>query len=132
MKWIVEGANPQTGRELVREVEAETPQEAEAYARGRGLLVAGVRAVVEPLAYQAEHSGLPLKPQPAIPTKPGPSFICANPNCSYRGPSVRTKRGSDGIAFLLIMLGLVPGIIYIAFCCGHQDNCPECGLQVKL
>jgi hypothetical protein len=49
MRWIVEGANPQTGRELIREVEAPTAREAEGYANARGMLVSRVRQSI-PLA----------------------------------------------------------------------------------
>jgi hypothetical protein len=129
VKWIVEGANPQTGRELAREVEAMSPREAEQIASGRGMLVAKVKAApLAALPYESPQEGLPLLDKPIS----GPVFICPNPNCGYRGPSSRQKLGNDNLAVLLFLLGIIPGILYVAFFCGHRDSCPNCGNEVKL
>jgi hypothetical protein len=130
MKWIIEGANPKSGTELVREVEAPTAAEAERIAVERGLLVSKVKpGPVEVLPYAAEQGQLPLKP---VEITAGPVFICPNPNCGFRGPSARQERGSPGVGFLLLLLAIVPGILYFALCCGYKHNCPNCGIEVKI
>jgi hypothetical protein len=47
MKWIVEGANPETGRELRREVDAPSAEVALEIANSRGMVVSDVKPATE-------------------------------------------------------------------------------------
>lgn len=132
MKFIVTGANPKTGTELTREVEAVSAKDAEKIAREKGLWVAKVSPAVQeaqPITY-ATPVGLPLKHPPVM--VHGPNFICPNANCGYQGPSSKTEKGSQFVGFLLLLLAIVPGIVYLVLCCGSQYHCPRCGCEVKL
>lgn len=115
----------------------EFKKEAERLATDRGMWVSNVTALGESPApppvveYQPlPTGGLPIKPLPANLT--GPTFICPNHNCGYQGPANKSKRGSTGLGFLLLLLALIPGILYLAICCGDRFTCPKCGCEVKL
>jgi uncharacterized membrane protein YqaE (UPF0057 family) len=61
----------------------------------------------------------------------GDSIICPNANCGFRGGSLVKSRGDMAIAFLLMIIGLVPGLIYMLACNGKDLVCPKCGVFVR-
>jgi hypothetical protein len=71
MKWIVEGANPETGTELQREIEAESFADAEQAARNRGLLISGIR----PASTTCDNCGKPYG-RLETPIGLGNNFVC--------------------------------------------------------
>lgn len=38
--------------------------------------------------------------------------ICPNPNCGYKGPAKKTRRGSVVVMLILLCFWILPGIIY--------------------
>jgi len=58
------------------------------------------------------------------------SIICQNPNCDYTGPSKKIARGSLLVMFFLLLLGILPGILYMIFRSGYRYSCPRCGMQL--
>jgi hypothetical protein len=53
-------------------------------------------------------------------------YICPNPNCGYRGPSVRKARGSLIVALLLWLLFFPAGLVYSLVYMGYIQTCPHC------
>ncbi len=53
-------------------------------------------------------------------------FFCPNPNCDYAGEVRREPRGSQTLGCLLLVLGILPGIIYMIFASGYKYYCPKC------
>jgi len=60
----------------------------------------------------------------------GPSIICPNANCGYRGRSLRKAKGSLLTLILLFAIGVLPGILYLVFWQGYIFVCPRCGMKV--
>lgn len=56
------------------------------------------------------------------------AFICANPNCDYRGTPKRIAKGSALVFILLLCLWIIPGIVYGIVMSGYRYVCPKCGL----
>jgi hypothetical protein len=131
MKWLVEGAHTETGDPMMRILDAPSERIAKALARHEGVVVAHVSPVEEEAQHVLEYEK-PAEPVKIPAATRGPSFICPNLNCGYKGPSVAHSQGSTGVAVLLLLLGLLPGIIYIAVFCRTLYACPKCGNQVKL
>lgn len=81
-----------------------------------------------------------LKSAPSVPlrmarqnqlTLKGCQVICPNPNCGYRGPTMRVEKGSVVLGVLLMLfVFVIPGLLYLIFMCGSKDICPQCGIQV--
>lgn len=56
----------------------------------------------------------------------GTAYICPNPNCGYRGPSVRKARGNLIVAILLWVLVFPIGLVYSLVYMGYSQTCPRC------
>ena len=56
-------------------------------------------------------------------------IVCPNPNCGYRGPAARVRKGSAGLAVLLFLVFFPAAIVYILF---TRDwfLCPECRMRL--
>jgi len=57
-------------------------------------------------------------------------IICPNPNCGYEGPATRTPKGSLVAFAVLVLLGLLPGLLYLFLTSGCRYTCPKCGIQI--
>lgn len=57
-------------------------------------------------------------------------IICPNVNCNYKGaPKIRSK--FNWLIFIvLLFLGVIPGIIYMAIATGHTLSCPQCNMAI--
>ncbi|MGE5608331.1 MAG: hypothetical protein ACM359_03675 [Bacillota bacterium] len=70
--------------------------------------------------------------RPALPAKAEPGqIICPNPNCGYRGPAFRSRKGSVLIMVGLLLLAFIPGLIYAILRDGYTVSCPRCGLKIR-
>jgi len=49
------------------------------------------------------------------------------PVCGYRGPAARVPKGSMLIAVSLLLIGVLPGLIYLMFFSGDVWTCWQCG-----
>lgn len=59
-------------------------------------------------------------------------IICPNPNCGYQGEATIHNKCSTGTLVILLLLGLVPGLIYIIACGGFNNVvCPKCGIKIR-
>lgn len=60
------------------------------------------------------------------------AIICPNPNCGYRGPGKKTGASDGCLVLILLILGILPGILYLLFC-GNRNGmvCPKCGMKVR-
>ena len=69
----------------------------------------------------------------AIPNDYTESFIiCPNPNCGFRG-EVKPQDAAHGCIWVpLLLLGIIPGLLYIIACGGmHKIICPKCGMRIR-
>lgn len=64
--------------------------------------------------------------------KPTRNFICANHNCGFSGPVQAKSRGSVVIACFLLLLGAVPGLLYIVLMSGYEWICPKCSQRLAV
>jgi hypothetical protein len=55
-------------------------------------------------------------------------FICPNPKCDYIGTPDFENYGSIIAMFALLLLGVLPGVLYLAMCMGKKYFCPHCKL----
>lgn len=157
MRWTIQGIDTTTGQPRTMTIEAADRAEAEARAATNGLNVSRVESANVAAAAPALSYGRPPAAPGALarltgavdhlldyaaqrdaekavktPAPNGPTFRCPNPNCTYEGAAVVIERGSVGLGVLLLLLGLVPGIVYLALCVGRDYKCPRCGLKVSL
>lgn len=51
------------------------------------------------------------------------------PVCGHRGPPVKKAKGSIVVAFVLLMFGILPGLIYLMFFSGYVWVCGRCGAK---
>lgn len=58
-------------------------------------------------------------------------IICPNPNCGYRGEGKVDGSKSGCLFLLLLMLGVLPGILYLLFAGKQGLICPKCGMRVR-
>lgn len=58
-------------------------------------------------------------------------FICPNPHCGFRGYPERIARGSRLVLWLLLLLGGLPGLLYMVFASGYRYVCPMCSLELR-
>jgi len=58
-------------------------------------------------------------------------IICPNENCGYEGKAKRKARGSTILLIFLFLLGVLPGVIYLAMRGGFIYSCPKCGIQIS-
>ena len=66
-----------------------------------------------------------------MPALPPGSIICPNPNCRYAGPPVRRAKGSRAVLYILLLLWVLPGLIYLILYQGYALHCPRCGVKVR-
>lgn len=57
-------------------------------------------------------------------------IVCPNLKCGYVGPPKQQPRGSAVDAIVMLFLGLLPGLIYLATTWGTIDICPRCGNEI--
>lgn len=57
-------------------------------------------------------------------------IICPNPNCGFRGYGKSSGGASGCIFLLLLMLGIIPGLIYLMWP-RNGVICPHCGNRVR-
>lgn len=119
MKWIVEGANPHTGRELTREVVATTAREAETIAHEKGMLVSRVR----PPVGQCENCERPFG-KLETPREFEDHIVCVEcfSKLSLETPAPPDARVADGTLDYLGPKG--PSVPAAA---GVRIACPACG-----
>jgi len=53
-------------------------------------------------------------------------YVCSNPNCDYRGQMLKEPRGNLAVAILLLLIGIIPGLIYMVVGMGWNIRCPQC------
>ena len=58
-------------------------------------------------------------------------IICPNENCAYEGKAKRKARGSTTLLVFLLLIGIIPGVIYLAMRGGFIYSCPQCGIQIS-
>lgn len=84
-----------------------------------------VTRAAEEAARQAE-----LQKQAALAAKNRKSGRYTCPHCGYHGKLNKRHRGSLLVAFLLLLVYIVPGIIYAMIYNGLKGVCPKCGKTV--
>jgi len=57
-------------------------------------------------------------------------IICPNQNCGFQGPAKLRSSFSVIIFIPLLLLGIVPGILYMLFTMGVKMYCPQCRVQI--
>ena len=57
-------------------------------------------------------------------------IICSNPNCGFKGEATPVSRGSTVLFFLLLLVGILPGLLYYIFAGGWDNYCPRCNLNL--
>jgi hypothetical protein len=55
---------------------------------------------------------------------------CENPECNYEGGMTRESTIDNGTSFVLLLLGVIPGLIYI-WSGGYYYTCPKCGMRFR-
>ena len=68
-------------------------------------------------------------PPPPRFAPPG-GIICPNPHCGYIGMPVRKPKGSRAVLYILLLLWILPGLIYLMLYQGYTLHCPRCGMKV--
>lgn len=61
----------------------------------------------------------------------GRKIICPNAQCGYRGTGRATGGRSGCLLIVLLMLGLIPGLIYMLFTGKSGVCCPKCGMRIR-
>jgi hypothetical protein len=56
---------------------------------------------------------------------------CFSANCNFRDEVTPILKGNRFIAFLLILAGIVPGILYITMYMKTKFICPSCGVLIR-
>ena len=56
-------------------------------------------------------------------------FSCPNKNCDYHGKPEIEKYGSLWLAFALMVLGFIPGLVYWILGTGVRFVCPKCRIH---
>jgi uncharacterized protein with PIN domain len=80
----------------------------------------------------AQCSTLLARQAPSKKTKEGEEFvICPNANCGYHGKAVKQACGSRAVAYTLMILGGLPGLIYILVTTGWEIKCPKCQQRIR-
>jgi hypothetical protein len=105
---------------------------------GHRLLVGGLGCFICGLLFGIFANGKSTRPA-APGTRPEPPLIfgrrtwivCPNPNCRYRGQGKQVARGSFLVAAILLLLGVIPGVLYILIYEGYRLTCPQCGIDVR-
>ena len=83
-----------------------------------------MKMVERPAGLQTHFKPLP-KPKGAV------SQVAVHcPACGCVEEMKRVRRGSDFIAFVLFMCGIVPGILYVAWGMGWESRCPRCNAKI--
>ncbi len=62
----------------------------------------------------------------------GKAVICSNPNCGYRGPTIRKANGSFLLFLFLLLFAVLPAIIYFFLTSGYSYLCPKCGMKLPI
>lgn len=57
--------------------------------------------------------------------------ICPNPNCGYQGTGKKSGGTSGCLLVILLLLGVLPGILYLLFCGKPGVICPRCGIKIR-
>lgn len=125
MKFTVEGADRETGEEMSVTVEATDAAAAGLRANKMGMMVTKVTGAQDTAPPKSAPTVHPIAPA----SRGAKSIICANPNCGYQGPAQRKARGNILILVLLLLLGALPGILYLLFAGGYDYLCPKCGMK---
>ena len=125
MEWVIKGINRKTGLPVEESLFAGNAEEARQTASGRGI---SVREVVASLGSGASAAGSGGGAGSAR----GPTFICPNTSCGFKGMSLQQTTGSGWTLFFLSLCGLIPGLLYAIFCCGTIYRCPRCRNVLKL
>ena len=107
-------------------------------AMGHRLLIGGICAFACGLLFGIFANGKSTRPAPPG-TRPVPPLIfgrrtwiaCPNPICRYRGQGKQVARGSFLVAAILLLLGVIPGVLYILIYEGYRLTCPQCGIDVR-
>jgi hypothetical protein len=124
MKFIVNGADRETGGSLQLLIEATDGEKASAAANAARMLVS---------SYRPDLSGAPSPGTPIAPAVQanGPPIICPNPNCGYCGISVAKRRLSFLVLALLLLFFIIPGIFFAIYRSGFEIICPRCGMWIR-
>lgn len=81
------------------------------------------------------HYGGPVKTA----TTPAPQTAYAGyaatgprpcPGCGCLAAPVKKAKGNIGLAILLLLLWILPGVIYLIMCNGYIYVCPNCGMKL--
>jgi hypothetical protein len=123
MKFIVQGADRETGEHMTVTVDTTDAATAGLRANKMGLMVTTIKPATEAVAATAPSSPL------LSPPEDGKSIICANPNCGFQGVAQKKARGSIVILVFLLLIGALPGILYLLFAGGYDHICPKCGMK---
>lgn len=59
------------------------------------------------------------------------TIICSNTNCGFRGAPEKKARGSRIVLLFLLLLGVLPGLLYLLFFSGYTYSCPQCGVRIN-
>jgi hypothetical protein len=132
MKWIVTGANPNTGTELTREIEANSRDEAEQLANSRGLLVSSVVAAdtADDNALNALAGAIdrPHEDAPILPYASSSASL-RNPIPSYDGITngakllISSANAYRAMCVICIVLGIV--FVVLAFVSAFSPGAPN-------
>ncbi len=62
---------------------------------------------------------------------PVQQILCPNPQCGYKGPG-KADGGSNGcLLVVLLLLGILPGILYLLIVGRSGVVCPKCGIRIR-
>lgn len=67
-------------------------------------------------------------------SRPSPlagEIVCHNPNCGFVGRPTRKNRGSVIVAVFLLLVGVLPGLLYILAMSGYDYFCPRCHMKLR-
>jgi hypothetical protein len=118
--WTVVGSDRDSGEDRVLAVVALTEEEARAEAAAKGLVVESARESTITAAEPARLSRASI----AIPT-------CSV--CGARIAPVKRAKGSRVVLIILLLMGGLPGVLYLVFFSGYNLVCPACGaIRAKL
>lgn len=52
------------------------------------------------------------------------------PNCGFTGQG-KPDGASGCLTIILLMIGIIPGILYLLFCGKSGIICPKCGMRIR-
>ena len=58
-------------------------------------------------------------------------IICFNGRCGYKGKAKMKQNGSVLLLIILLLLGVIPGLLYLAFGFRKEYLCPQCNNKIS-